>query len=230
MPPHRIGGNPLGVIDFVLHIDKILPVLLLQYGAWIYVILFAVIFCETGLVVTPILPGDSLLFAAGALAAMDSSGTVNPWILFGVLAAAAIGGDNCNYWIGRTLGTRLMSNPNSRVFKPEYIEKTEHFFDRYGAKAIVIARFVVIVRTFAPFMAGLGRMRYPKYVAFSVTGGVAWIATFIAAGYFFGAIPVVKNNLLFVTVGIVAVTTFPLAVEYVRHHRARKAAAAAAAE
>jgi membrane-associated protein len=217
------------IVDLILHVDKFLPALLAQYGAWIYVILFVVIFCETGLVVTPFLPGDSLLFAAGALAAMDHSGTVSIWLLFAILTTAAIAGDNSNYWIGRTLGKKLMSNPNSRVFRPEYIEKTEHFFARYGAKAVVLARFVVIVRTFAPFLAGLGHMRYPKFLAFSVAGGVTWMALFLAAGYFFGAIPVVQENLLYVSIGVIAVTTVPIAIEYLRHRRDQKAAAAAAA-
>jgi membrane-associated protein len=215
------------IVDLVLHVDKFLPALLAQYGAWIYVILFVVIFCETGLVVTPFLPGDSLLFAAGALAAMDHSGTVNIWLLFAILTTAAIAGDNSNYWIGRTLGKKLMSNPNSRVFRPEYIEKTEHFFERYGAKAVVLARFVVIVRTFAPFLAGLGHMRYPKFLAFSVAGGVTWMALFLAAGYFFGAIPVVQENLLYVSIGVIAVTTVPIVIEYLRHRRDQKASAAA---
>lgn len=217
------------IVEIVLHIDQVLPRLLEQYGAWIYVILFFVIFCETGLVVTPFLPGDSLLFAAGALAAMDHSGTVNIWILFAILTVAAVGGDNSNYWIGRTLGKKLMANPKSRVFRREYIEKTEQFFERYGAKAIVLARFVVIVRTFAPFLAGVGHMRYPRYVAFSVMGGTAWMAIFLAAGYFFGAIPAVQRNLLYVTIGIVAVTSVPILIEYLRHRRDQKMAAAAAA-
>lgn len=213
------------IFEFFLHMDQFLPALLQQYGAWIYLILFGVVFCETGLVVTPFLPGDSLLFAAGALAAMDKTGTVDIWMLFAVLTFAAVAGDNTNYWIGRTAGKRLMSNPKSRVFRPEYIEKTEMFFDRYGAKAVVLARFVVIVRTFAPFLAGVGHMRYPKYLAFSVTGGTAWVAIFLAAGYFFGAIPAVQENLLFVTLGIIAVTTIPIVIEYVRHRRQQKAAA-----
>lgn len=211
------------IVDFILHLDKYLTLLLQQYGVLVYPILFAVIFCETGLVVTPILPGDSLLFAAGALAAADPQHTLDIWLLGAVLAAAAIGGDNSNYWIGRTIGPKLLRNPNSRVFKPEYLDKTHFFFEKYGTKTIILARFVVIVRTFAPFLAGVGKMHYNRFLSFSVAGGLLWIGSFLGAGYLFGNVPWIKNNLELVVVGIVVFTAIPALFEYWRHHRgARK--------
>lgn len=212
------------IVDFILHLDKYLTLLLQQYGVLVYPILFAVIFCETGLVVTPILPGDSLLFAAGALAAADPRHTLDIWLLAAVLAAAAIGGDNSNYWIGRTIGPKLLRNPNSRVFRPEYLDKTHFFFEKYGTKTIILARFVVIVRTFAPFLAGVGKMHYNRFLSFSVAGGLLWIGSFLGAGYLFGNVPWIKNNLELVVVGIVVFTAIPALFEYWRHHRgARKA-------
>lgn len=211
------------IVDFILHLDKYLTLLLQQYGVLVYPILFAVIFCETGLVVTPILPGDSLLFAAGALAAADPRHTLDIWLLAAVLAAAAIGGDNSNYWIGRTIGPKLLRNPNSRVFRPEYLDKTHFFFEKYGTKTIILARFVVIVRTFAPFLAGVGKMHYNRFLSFSVAGGLLWIGSFLGAGYLFGNVPWIKNNLELVVVGIVVFTAIPALFEYWRHHRgARK--------
>lgn len=216
-------------IDVILHLDKYLTLLLQQYGVLVYPILFAVIFCETGLVVTPVLPGDSLLFAAGALAAADPNHTLSIWLLGGLLAFAAIAGDNSNYWIGRTLGPRLLKNPSSRVFRPEYLDKTRFFFEKYGTKTIILARFVVIVRTFAPFLAGVGQMRYPRFLSFSLAGGVLWIASFLGAGYLFGNVPWIKNNLELVVVGIVVFTALPAAFEYWRHYRGVRADAAAEA-
>lgn len=214
------------IVDFILHLDKYLTLLLQHYGVLVYPILFAVIFCETGLVVTPILPGDSLLFAAGALAAADPMHTLDIWLLGIVLAVAAIGGDNSNYWIGRTIGPRLLRNPNSRVFKPEYLDKTHFFFEKYGTKTIILARFVVIVRTFAPFLAGVGKMHYPRFLSFSVAGGLLWIGSFLGAGYLFGNVPWIKNNLELVVVGIVFFTAIPAVFEYWRHHRGASAAKA----
>ena len=173
------------LIDFVLHIDVHLAALVAQYGIWVYAILFVIVFCETGLVVTPFLPGDSLLFVAGALAALPTNG-LNVHLLALAMAFAAVLGDASNYEIGRLFGTKLFRNPNSKIFKQSYLEKTHAFYDKYGGKTIVIARFVPVVRTFAPFVAGMGRMSYRHFAAFNVTGGILWVALFIYAGYLFG--------------------------------------------
>jgi membrane-associated protein len=216
------------LIDIVLHIDTFINGQVHFWGAWMYVVLFVVIFCETGLVVTPFLPGDSLLFAAAAVAARADS-PLSVWVLLLVMAAAAILGDTANYWIGAKLGPRLLSNPNSRIFRKEYLDRTHAFFERYGGKAIIMGRFVPFVRTFAPFLAGVGEMHYRRFIEFNVIGGIAWVGLFITAGYYFGRIPAVEENLVLVLVGVVLVTTIPLVWEYVRSRRADRASAAAAA-
>lgn len=207
------------LLDIVLHIDTFIDAQVMLWGVWMYVVLFLVIFCETGLVVTPFLPGDSLLFAAAAVAARPGS-TLNIWLLFVAMLAAAVLGDTANYWIGAKLGPRLLRNPDSRILKKEYLDKTHAFFERYGGKAIVLGRFVPFVRTFAPFLAGVGEMHYGRFLEFNFTGGLAWVGIFIASGYFFGRIPVVAHNLTLVLVGVVFVTLIPIVAESIRTRRA----------
>jgi membrane-associated protein len=201
------------VIDFVLHIDHHLEELLREYGTWTYGILCLIVFMETGFVVTPILPGDSLLFAAGMMA---SRGALDPWVLFFLLTSAAILGDNANYWVGRYLGPRVLKNENSKIFKPVYLEKTHEYFEKYGAATIVVARFVPIVRTFAPFVAGVGSMSYPKYLTYSVFGGMLWVGVCTFAGYLLGNVPMVRDNFELAVLAIIAVSVVPPLVEGLR--------------
>jgi len=196
-------------IDLVLHLDKHLVDLLAAYHLWIYPILFAVIFCETGLVVTPFLPGDSLLFAVGALAAVDTSGTLNATLLFVLLATAAVLGNTLNYSIGRAIGPPAFSG-RYRLLKVEYLHRTEDFFKHHGAMAVALSRFMPIIRTFAPFVAGVGRMPYGKFLGWNLLGGTLWVALFIWGGYLFGNIPVVKQNFGIVTLIIIFVSLLPL--------------------
>jgi membrane-associated protein len=210
-----------GLFDFILHIDDHLDSIIRQYGTWTYAILFAIIFVETGLVIMPLLPGDSLLFAAGAFAAR---GALNPFLLFILLSIAAILGDSVNYSIGRYLGPRAFTM-NSRFFKKEYLDKAHAFYEKYGGRAIIFARFVPIVRTFAPFVAGAGYMTYSKFLLFNVTGGVIWIALFVFAGYFFGTIPAVEKNFELVIFAIIGVSVLPMVYEYVQSRRRAKRAA-----
>jgi membrane-associated protein len=206
------------IIDFVLHIDAHLQVFVQQYGFLTYAILFVVIFCETGLVVTPFLPGDSLIFAAGALAAIDSSGTMNPFLLFAVLAIAAVIGDTVNYMIGAFVGPKVFER-KLPFLKKEHLDRTNEFYEKYGGKTIILARFVPIVRTFAPFVAGVGKMNYRRFITFNVIGGVIWVAIFVTLGYTFGNIPIVKNNFEIVTLAIVFISVLPMLFEYVRSRR-----------
>ena len=203
------------LIDLFLHLDKHLSQVVLDYGVWSYLILFIIIFCETGLVVTPFLPGDSLLFAAGAIAAV---GNLNVWAMFGLLAAAAILGDTVNYWIGKYFGLKAFE----KFVNPQHIEKTHGFFEKYGAKTIVIARFVPIIRTFAPFIAGVGKMTYLKFFSYNVVGGILWITLFIFGGYFFGNIPVVKRNFSLVILVIIILSIMPAVIEIIREKRRTK--------
>jgi membrane-associated protein len=214
------------LLELVLHIDVFLKGQLHFWGPWMYVVMFVIIFCETGLVVTPFLPGDSLIFAAAALTVTPGS-PLNIWVLLAVLIAAAVLGDTANYWIGAKLGPRLLKNPNSRVLKKEYLDKTHAFFERYGGKAIILGRFVPFVRTFAPFLAGVGEMHYRRFLEFNVVGALAWVGLFIGTGYFFGSMPWVVDNLALVLVAVVVITTIPIVVEYVRTRRAGKREAAA---
>jgi len=207
------------LIDFVLHINVHLAELVDRYGPWVYGVLFVIVFCETGLVVTPILPGDSLLFAVGALC---GAGSMDLWISMVVLLAAAIIGDTVNYWIGAWAGPQVFRNKTSRWFNPKHLERTHEFMERYGAKAVIIARFVPIVRTFVPFVAGIGRMSYPRFMIYNLVGGVAWVALFVPAGYFFGNIPLVKNNFSLVILGIIAVSMVPGVIEFMRHRAKSK--------
>ena len=207
------------LIDFVLHIDQHLDSLLAEYGAWTYGILAVIVFMETGLVVTPILPGDSLLFAAGMFAAR---GSLNPHLVFLLLTCAALLGDNTNYWIGRYLGPRVLRNENSRIFRKSYLDKTRSFFVAYGAVTIVIARFVPIVRTFAPFVAGVGAMAYPTYLMYSVLGAVSWVGICTYAGYFLGNIEVVRENFEIAVLMIIGVSLLPPVIEWARHRFLKK--------
>ena len=197
-------------IDLFLHLDKHLADLVIHYGSWVYGILTIIVFCETGLVIAPFLPGDSLLFAIGALCAV---GSLNPFIIAPLLFIAAISGDNLNYWFGRTIGSKAFSNPESKIFKQSYLQKTQSFYTNYGSKTIVIARFVPIVRTFAPFVAGLGKMNYRTFLSFSVGGALLWIILLISAGYFFGQIEFVKKNFSVVVLAIIAISILPALFE-----------------
>lgn len=210
-------------IDAVLHLDRHLVDLVGQYGLWIYAILFAIVFAETGFVVTPILPGDSLLFAAGALAAVDSTATLDATVLWVGLSIAAVAGNSVNYAIGRAIGDRAFSG-NHRWIKVDYLRRTERWFQTHGALTIVLSRFAPIIRTFAPFVAGIGHMPYARFQAYNVAGGVAWVALFIWGGYLFGNLPVVKQNFGLVTIGIVLVSMLPMLVVFLRERFGAKAA------
>lgn len=201
------------VLDLFLHLDTHLSAIIAQYGAWTYGLLFAVIFVETGLVVTPFLPGDSLLFAAGTFAAL---GSLNIWLLFLLLATAAVLGDSVNYWIGHYLGERAY---HIKWIKKDYLERTHAFFQKHGGKTIFLARFVPIVRTFAPFVAGIGRMSYGYFFSYNVFGGIAWVGLFTAAGYWFGNIPMIREHFSLVVLAIILVSVVPMAVEAIRARR-----------
>ena len=200
-------------IDIILHLDVYLDMLVRDYGVWIYAILFLVIFCETGLVVMPFLPGDSLLFIAGAVAA---GGGMDPVLLAGLLMLAAIMGDSTNYVIGRTAGERLFSNPNSKIFRRDYLEKTHDFYERHGGKTVTMARFLPIFRTFAPFVAGVARMFYPRFFMFSVFGTILWVGGLVTLGYFFGNVPFIKTNLSLLVVGIIVLSLVPMIIGVIR--------------
>ncbi len=215
------------LLDFILHPDNYLSSLLAQYGAWVYGVLFLIVFAETGLVVTPFLPGDSLLFVAGTL---TGAGQLDVGLLMLVLFCAAVMGDNTNYWIGRWVGPRVFSQDTGRLLRREHLERTQHFYERYGGRTVIIARFVPIVRTFAPFVAGVGRMHYPRFLAFSVVGTVLWVGGFVGAGHLFGNLPVVKENLTAVILIIIVLSILPGVIEYLRARRARRPAIAAAPE
>lgn len=199
--------------DLVLHLDRHLIELVATQGAWVYGILFLVVFCETGLVATPFLPGDSLLFVSGAVAA---SGAMAPEWLVLILISASFLGDNANYWIGRLAGPKIFNSSSSRILNRKHLDETHRFYEKHGGKAIVLARFVPIVRTFAPFVAGMGRMDYPRFLLFSGGGSTAWVGGFVLGGYFFGNIPLVKQNLTLVMLAIVALSLMPGAVTYLR--------------
>lgn len=206
------------VIDFIIHLDTHLSDLIQTYGLWTYLILFVVIFCETGLVVAPFLPGDSLIFAAGTFAAR---GDLKVGWLFLVLAAAAVLGDTVNYWIGKIIGPKIFHKEKTPFFKKEYLDRTHEFYEKYGAETIIIARFVPIIRTFAPFVAGIGRMSYLKFISYNVIGGVGWVAIFTFGGYFFGNIPFVKNNFSIVIIAIILISLVPAVVEFLKHRKKR---------
>ncbi len=208
-------------IDLFLHLDKSLSTVIQTYGSTTYIILFVVILCETGLVVLPFLPGDSLLFAAGAFAA---KGDMDITLLFLTLCIAAISGDSINYEVGRLIGPRIARREKSRFVNKEHIAKTHEFYEKYGAKTIIIARFIPIIRTFAPFVAGFGNMGYKKFLHYNVIGGIAWVAICLFAGYLFGNIPLVKQNFTMVIFAIIIVSILPAVIEYIRHRSISKAA------
>jgi membrane-associated protein len=208
------------IVDIVLHVDKHLDFVIKNFGNFSYLLLFAIIFCETGLVVTPFLPGDSLLFVVGAFVAVGSFSLF--WV-FVTLVSAAVIGDSVNYALGKVFGQKLVEKGDHRFFKKEHIEKTHKFYEKYGGKTIILARFIPIIRTFAPFVAGIGKMSYYKFFAFNVIGGILWVVTFLAGGYFLGNIPVVKKNFSLVILIIVVVSVAPVVSELWKHHKERKA-------
>jgi membrane-associated protein len=204
------------IIDIVLHLDRYLSAIIQQYGLWTYAILFVVIFIETGFVVMPFLPGDSLLFAAGTFAALKAFKV--GWLIL-VLSAAAVIGDTVNYWIGHYVGPKVFAKEKARFFKKEHLDRTHAFYEKHGGKTIIIARFVPIIRSFAPFVAGIGRMSYGRFIAYNVVGGVGWVLLLVGAGYFFGNIPVVRKNFSLAILAIIAISTIPIVTEYLRHRK-----------
>jgi membrane-associated protein len=210
----------LALIDFILHIDIHLKQLCLDYGPWVNLILFLIVFCETGLVVTPFLPGDSLLFAVGSMAAL---GALDVAVVTPLLIMAAVLGDGVNYAIGARVGPKVFQSDESRFFKKAHLFNTQEFYNRHGGKTIIIARFMPIIRTFAPFVAGIGTMSYLRFFAFNVIGAVAWVVSFVLLGYFFGNIPVVKKNFTLVIFAIIVISILPGVIEYAKHRRARAA-------
>lgn len=212
----------LKLIDIFLHLDEYLGEVIQQYGVWTNLLLFLVIFMETGLVVTPFLPGDSLIFAAGTFAGM---GHLNIFVLLLILSAAAILGDTANYWIGHYIGPRAFSG-NIRFMKKEYLERTHAFFEKHGGVTIIIARFIPIIRTFAPFVAGIGAMTYGKFIAYNIVGGLAWVFLFTLAGYFFGGLQVVQDNFSLVIIAIILISVMPGVIEFLKERGRNKKAAA----
>ena len=202
------------LVDFILHIGDHLQELVKNYGNWIYAILFAIVFCETGLVVLPFLPGDSMLFAAGTIAAV---GDMNIFVLMGLLIVAAILGDFVNFEIGKHFGQKLFSNPNSKIFKQSYLQKTHDYYEKYGGRTIIIARFIPIVRTFAPFVGGMGNMNYAQFARYNIVGAVLWVVSFTTLGYFFGQLPFVKEHFSGIMIAIIVFSVVPMIVEIIRH-------------
>jgi len=201
-------------IDMFMHLDKHIDLVIRDYGVWTHAILFLIIFCETGLVITPLLPGDSLLFAVGTFAAL---GSLDIKLLSISLGVAAIAGDTVNYWIGYFVGPKIFSKEKSRFFNKAYLDRTHKFYERYGGKTIIIARFIPIIRTFAPFVAGIGRMTYLRFILYNVVGGVAWIGAFLFGGFFFGALPFIKQNFSLVILAIIVISMLPGLIEFLRH-------------
>ena len=204
------------LVDFILHIGDHLQELVNNYGNWIYAILFAIVFCETGLVVLPFLPGDSMLFAAGTIAAV---GDMNIFVLIGLLIVAALLGDFVNFEIGKHFGQKLFSNPNSKIFKQSYLQKTHDYYEKYGGRTIIIARFVPIVRTFAPFVGGMGNMNYAQFARYNIVGAVLWVVSFTTLGYFFGQLPFVKEHFSWIMIAIIVFSVVPMIVEIIRHRK-----------
>ena len=221
-----------GIIDFILHMDKHLASWIASYQAWTYLILFTIIFCETGFVVTPFLPGDSILFMAGFFASatgarLNNVHALNLGILIMVMSAAAILGDTVNYWIGAKIGPRAFKKEDARFLKKKYLDETHTFYEKYGAPTIILARFVPIVRTFAPFVAGVGEMTYVHFLIYNIIGGIAWVTLFLCAGFFFGKVKFVHNNFLFVVIAIVLISVLPMVVKALSERRKRKLASVA---
>lgn len=213
------------VIDFILHIDGHLAELFSQYGLWIYGILFLIIFCETGLVVTPFLPGDSLLFATGALVAISASSGLDINLMALIVVSAAFLGNIVNYTIGRFFGKQLFRNPNSKIFRRDYLDKAHSFYDKHGGVAIIMTRFIPIIRTFAPFVAGMSGMKYPKFIAYNIVGALLWVGIFLYAGYHFGNIPSVRKNFTLLILAILVVSVLPIFYEAWKAHKEKKTAA-----
>ncbi|MDI4509764.1 DedA family protein [Moraxella osloensis] len=204
------------LVDFILHIGDHLQELVNNYGNWIYAILFAIVFCETGLVVLPFLPGDSMLFAAGTIAAV---GDMNIFVLIGLLIVAAVLGDFVNFEIGKHFGQKLFSNPNSKIFKQSYLQKTHDYYEKYGGRTIIIARFIPIVRTFAPFVGGMGNMNYAQFARYNIVGAVLWVVSFTTLGYFFGQLSFVKEHFSWIMIAIIVFSVVPMIVEIIRHRK-----------
>lgn len=207
------------IFDFIFHVDEYLAKIIELFGLWTYVILFGVIFAETGLVIIPFFPGDSLLFAIGAL---SGSGFLNIWTAYGALFSAAILGDTVNYWIGHRIGEKVFSKENSKIFNKAYLEKTREFYAKHGGKAIILARFMPIIRTFAPFVAGVGKMHYQTFILYNIVGGFLWVTSMTFAGYFFGGISFVKKNFEAMVLGIIFLSLLPMVFEYIKHKRGSK--------
>jgi membrane-associated protein len=202
------------LINFLLHFDEYLANIINLFGPMTYVILFLIVFAETGLVVLPFLPGDSLLFVVGTLA---GGGYLNIWFAYFTLLLAAILGDTVNYWIGSRIGNRVFSKENSKIFNKAYLEKTREFYDKHGGKTIILARFVPIIRTFAPFVAGMGEMRYGTFISYNIIGGIVWVTLLTFAGYFFGGLSFIKENFEYAVLGVVFVSIIPVILEYIKH-------------
>ena len=206
------------LVNFILHIGDHLQELVNNYGNWIYAILFAIVFCETGLVVLPFLPGDSMLFAAGTIAAV---GDMNIFVLIGLLIVAAVLGDFVNFEIGKHFGQKLFSNPNSKIFKQSYLQKTHDYYEKYGGRTIIIARFIPSVRTFAPFVGGMGNMNYAQFARYNIVGAVLWVVSFTTLGYFFGQLPFVKEHFSWIMIAIIVFSVVPMIVEIIRHRKGK---------
>jgi membrane-associated protein len=210
------------IIDWVLHLDKHLNELITSIGPnWLYLVVFGIVFCETGLVILPFLPGDSLLFALGALCASSTNESLSLWVLIPMLTFAAIAGDALNYWLGAKIGPRIFQSESSWWLNKKHLDRAQAFYEKYGAKTIVIARFVPIVRTFAPFVAGVGKMNFTKFWMYNVVGGTVWVVSFLVAGYWFGNLEIVKKNFSLVTVGIILLSVLPIVFEWIAHRRAQ---------
>lgn len=203
------------IVDFILHVDKYLDMIIAAVGNWTYVVLFIIVFIETGLVVTPFLPGDSLLFAAGAFAARGAFDVI---LLYALMAVAAVLGDTANYWIGHYIGPRVFTT-KSRLFKKEYLDRTQAFYEKHGGKTIFLARFIPIIRTFAPFVAGVGKMTYGHFITYNIVGGIVWTAVFIFGGYFFGNLPFVEKNFSLVIIAIIVISVLPAVYEAIKNRR-----------
>ncbi len=200
-------------IDIILHIDKYLSIIITSFGVWSYLVLFIIVFCETGLVVTPFLPGDSLLFAAGAFAAI---GAFDPQLVIITFATAAIAGDNVNYWIGRTAGPKIFHKENVRFLNKKHLERTHEFYERHGGKTVILARFLPIIRTFMPFVAGVGRMNYPRFLAYDIFGGIIWPAIFVLAGYYFGNLPIIRRYFSLAVIAIIFISVLPILYQIIK--------------
>jgi membrane-associated protein len=213
----------INFIDYFIHLDRYLGALIQHFGGWTYIILFLIIFCETGLIVTPFLPGDSLLFGLGAFAANPYlKGPLEVEWLWMILIAASISGDIVNYSVGKFLGPKVFNYESSRFFRKDYLDRTHEFYEKYGGKTIIIGKFMPIIRTFVPFVAGIGRMTYPKFIAFNVTGAFFWISIFLIGGYYFGNFTLVKENFTLVIIAIIIISVMPGLYEYLRRGRSSK--------